>query len=187
MDYYDFLSRDDARKEFLTWREKLNKAQELYDNSFNKIFSEAVKKAGEGDSVMQDVVAYYYKSGVERCLDEDYNKYMKWEVLSAAQGNEFAIEKMQFFLGYAYDQIIADPLLPKIKYYNGLDEYNYIYIIGQRICEELVNKLQLSASELASQRDINAPYRPEYFRDWRKSVDEVIPIVIEKMSAKKNN
>ncbi len=185
MEKKERIPRKEAYAEFLEWREKLNSAQDSRAK-FEKLFEEAIKGAGEDDAIMQDVVAYYYKNGVERLLDEDYKKYMDWEILSAANGNEFAIEKLQFFMGYAYDQIVESKEFPKIKYYNGINEYNYIQIIGQELCMELVNKLSLSSEVLAKARDVFLPYRPEYFRDYRKAIDEVLPIVIEKMSQKKD-
>ena len=174
------ISRKEAYAQFLEWRKKINKAADNRADFF-ELFDEAVKKAGDGDAIMQDIVAYYYKSGVERLLDENYKKYMEFEILSGANGNEFAIEKLQFFFGNAYDQIVNHPDFPKIKYYNGIDEYNYILIIGQRLCKELVEKLGISAETLAKTTDTFAPYKPEYFRDYRKAVDQVIPLTIDKM------
>ncbi len=181
----EFISRQISYNKFIEWRSKLNRALESFssDASFSKLFSEAISQATEGDAIMQDVVAYYYKTGAERQLSEDYLKYMKWEILAGANGNEFAIEKLQFFLGYAYDQIVASPEFPKIKYYNNINERNYISIIGQKICEALVKTLDINADMLSKMRDIFQPYRPEYFRDLRRAVDEVIPKVIDEMKS----
>ena len=179
------ISRKDAYSKFLEWREKINKSSVSRSN-FYPLFEEAVKMAGEGDPCLQDVVAYYYKSGVDRLLDEDYKKYMNWEILAGANGNEFAIEILQFFMGYAYDQIVESKEFPKIKYYNKIDEYNYIYIIGQQLCKALVEKLELNEDALSKIKDVHLPYRPEYFRDYRKAIDYVLPSVIEKMSQKKD-
>lgn len=179
------IKRAEAFSKFIEWRKKINAASENR-SEFDSLFGEAVKKAGKGDAVMQDVVAYYYKSGVDRMLNENYKKYLDFEILSGAQGNEFAIEKLQFFLGYAYDQIVAHEDFPKIKYFNGIDEYNYISIIGQRICAALVEKLGLNSETLAKTTDDYDPYAPEYFRDYRKAVDEVIPQVIKDMAQKQN-
>ncbi len=179
------IARKDAYSKFIEWREKINKVSD-YRVKFYPLFDEAVKLASEGDPCMQDVVAYYYKSGVDRLLDEDYKKYMNWEILAGANGNEFAIEKLQFFMGYAYDQIVQDGLFPKIKYYNGIDEYNYIYIIGRELCIALAEKLEINETTLSKLKDGYLPYKPEYFRDYRKAVDEVLPLVIEKMAQKKD-
>lgn len=183
MDREDFVSREKSSKEFRAWRAKLNNIQDNYtlEENFETLFAQVIKKAGEGDVIMQDVAAYYYKEGVARWLDEDYKKYMNWEILAAAGGNETAIEKLQFFMSYAYDQIIESEVFPQIKYYNKIDEYNYIYIIGQRLCEELASELGLNCDELAKQKDDFVPYAPEHFRDYRRSVDRIIPVVIEKM------
>jgi len=172
-----------GRKTLRKLKTRLNNIQlgRSKDN-FSELFADIKEKASEGDAVMQDVLAYYYKDGFSGWLYENYKKYMDWELLAGANGNEFAIEKLQFFMGYAYDQIIQSNLFPQIKYYHDIDEYNYIVKIGQRICEELVTKLNISAEVLASEKDKYLPYAPEHFRDYRRAVDEVLPIVVEKMS-----
>ena len=111
---------------------------------------------------------------------------MNFEILAGAQGNEFAIEKLQFFLGNAYDRIVESAEFPQIKYYNDIDEFNYVSIIGQRICAALVEKLELNAQTLSKTTDEYDPYLPEYFRDYRKAVDEVVPKVIKEMAQKQN-
>ncbi len=185
MDYNDFIPRKEGYSKFLEERKKLNDALDRSRSEFLRLFDEVVKKASEGDPIMQDLAAYYYRSGAERALDEDYRKYMHYEILSAAQGNEFAIEKLQFFLGYAYDQFVDHAEFGKIKYYNNIDEYNYIYIIGQAICEQLVEKLGLDAAAISKTRDVYDPFKPEYFRDLRRAVDQSVPIVIDKMKQPK--
>lgn len=184
-----FLARDEASKRFREWRKKVNDSQEVSTRTgnFHAVFDKVKRGAEDGDVVLQDILSYYYKSGVERYLNEDYKKYIEWAFISGANGNEFAIDKLQFFMSYAYDEIVENEEFGKIKYYNGIDEYNYIYIIGQRLCEELVAKLNLSAEELARKPDIYQPYRPEYYRDYRIVLNEVIPIVIEKMKKPQEN
>lgn len=150
--------------------------------NFADVFAEVKDGAREGDAVLQDVLAYYYKDGYPGWLYENYKRYMDWEILAGANGNKFAIDKLQFFMSYAYDEIVEDDLFPKIKYYNKIDEYNYIYIIGQKICEELATKLNLDAQTLAAEKDTYLPYAPEYFRDYRRAVDEIVHLVITKMS-----
>lgn len=183
-----FIHRSIANKRFREWRTRL-RAIELGNSkeNFAEVFAEIKEKAGEGDAVMQDVLAYYYKDGFPGWLYENYKNYMNWEILAGANGNKFAIEKLQFFMGYAYDVIVANEFFPQIKYYNDIDEYNYIAIIGQRICEELVTKLNLDAQTLAAEKDTYLPYAPEYFRDYRRAVDEVVPIVIEKMRVEQDD
>lgn len=178
----DFYDRKRAFEEFKIMRNRLNEVLENpRGQSFITLFKNLKEQAKNGDVVAQDVVAYFYRDGVRRYLGEDYMKYMSWEIISAANGNKFAIDKLQFFLGYAYDEIVGHQDFGLIKYKNGIDEYNYIYIIGQKLCEQLMEELGLNAQTLAESLDRVNPYRPEYFRDLRTTVDNAIPKVIEKM------
>lgn len=182
MEYKDFYERSLAMQEFKVLRNKLNDA---IDNprgeSFSSAFNKIKQEAREGDVVAQDVLAYFYRDGAGRALQEDYVKYMHWEILAGANGNMFAIDKLQFFMGYAYDTIVNHEDFGLMKYKCKIDEYNYLFVIGQKICEELVEKLGITAQQLLEERDRYNPYRPEYFRDLRKAVDNALPQVIEKM------
>src|SRR5699024_2717212 len=109
--------------------------------------------AKAGDAVAQDVLAYFYKDGIEYNLREDYRKYLFWEFLAGANGNEFAIEKLQFFFSYAYDTIVDNEDFGYIKYLNDIDEFNYIGIIGQYICDELVSAFNIDEKSLADEED----------------------------------
>lgn len=182
MDYKDFFERKRGLEEFKALRNKVNQAVENPRGaSFNEVFSNIKKQAGRGDVVAQDVVAYFYRDGILRMLREDYVKYMYWEILSAAGGNKFAIDKLQFFLGYAYDFIVRHKDFGIMMHKNKIDEENYIYIIGQKICEKLTQELNIAPQALSESKDIYNPYRPEHFRDLRKTIDKVLPDVIESM------
>lgn len=182
MKYQDFYDRKRAFEEFKIIRNNLNKSLENpRGESFSSLFSKIKKLASEGDVVAQDVVAYFYRDGAGRYLSENYPKYMAWQILSASNGNKFAIEKLQFFMGYAYDTIVDHEDFGIIKYRNQIDEYNYIYIIGQKICQALVEELGYDAKTLGEESDRYDNYKPEQFRDLRKAIDKVLPKVIEDM------
>lgn len=180
--YSQFYDRKRGFEEFKIFRNQLNNSiTNPRGESFSKLFDNLKKQAAQGDVVAQDVVAYFYRDGANRYLDEDYIKYMHWEILASANGNKFAIDKLQFFLGYAYDAIVNDVDFPLIKYRCDIDEFNYIYIMGQKICEQLVINLNLDEKKLAEEEDDFRPYMPEYFRDLRNAVDKCLPTVIENM------
>lgn len=182
MKYQDFYDRSKAFQEFKKMRGNLNDAlANMRGADFKILFKKYKQQAVQGDVVAQDVIAYFYRDGAGRFVYEDYEKYMQWEILAAANGNKFAIDKLQFFLGYAYDIIVEHKDFGKMKYKNEIDEYNYIFIIGQKICEQLVEDLKIDAAALVESEDRFKPYRPEYFRDLRKAVDTALPTVIEKM------
>lgn len=182
MQYNDFYDRKRGMEEFKILRGKLNNClSNPREESFANVFSKIKTEAGKGDVVAQDVVAYFYRDGAPGYLRENYLNYMYWEILSASNGNKFAIDKLQFFMGYAYDQIVDDNDFGLMKYRCKIDEFNYIYIIGQRICEQLVKDLEIDGKALSEQRDVYLPYRPEHFRDLRRAIDKALPVVMENM------
>ncbi len=177
------IEREKAFKGFMDMRAKVNNSLDYYTGpkSFFAIFDNIKKEAGKGDAISQDILAYYYKSGIEDFLYEDYTKYLKWELLSGANGNSFAIEKLQFLFGYAYDSIVAHEDFPLIKYLNNIDEYNYIVIIGQIICDQVVKHLNLDEKALAEEEDNGDEFRAEVFRDYRKAIDSCMDSIIKQL------
>lgn len=181
------IEREKAFNGFIDARAKVNASLDYIvgEKSFFNVFDKIKQEAGKGDAISQDVLAYYYKSGIEDFLYEDYTKYLKWELLAGANGNSFAIEKLQFLFGYAYDVIVAHEDFPLIKYRNDIDEYNYIVIIGQYICDQVVKYLELDEKSLALEKDEGDEFRAEVFRDYRKAIDACIDDIIENLKKKK--
>jgi hypothetical protein len=177
------IDRDKTFEGFMNLRAKVNNSLDYFSGpkSFFNVFDSIKKDAGNGDAISQDVLAYYYKSGIEDFLYEDYTKYLKWELLSGANGNSFAIEKLQFLFGYTYDSIVAHEDFPLMKYLNDIDEYNYIVIIGQVICDEVVKHLELDEKTLAEEEDSGDEFRAEVFRDYRKAIDACMENIIKRL------
>ncbi len=181
--YKEFTDYDDALEGFTNYRKKLNDYIENNPDKFLETFRDIKERAGQGDVICMDVLAYYYKSGVPSLLPENYNVYLKWEILSAARGNELAIEKLQFLLGYAYSQIMQCEDYEKIVYKNDIEDWNIVYVIGKAICKMLVKEMKLFPSDLAQEKDVKAPYTQEDFIIFRKTVDDIIPKTIDYMKS----
>ncbi len=177
------IEREKTFNGFIEARREINSSVDGY--AFPAVFESYKKKAAEGDVVAQDVLAYYYKEGVRGYLRENYSKYLKWEILSGANGNSFAIEKLQFLFGYAYDYLVGHEDFAYIKYLNDIDEYNYIPVMGQFICAKLVEKMELDEKSLALEREQGDPYRAEVYRDVRKAIDEILDYVVAEMKKTK--
>ena len=177
--YNDFIERSFAQNEFVQLHGKFI---DNYDYTQRpKLLEEIKKDAVGGDPIAQDFLAYLYKEGVDRIIPENFTKQLRWQILSGANGNEFAISKLQFYFGFAFDQIVYDDDFGLIKYKLGLDQYNYIYKLGKEICQELVKKLAIDPKVLNSEKDVLLPYRPELFRDFRRAIDESLPSLIENL------
>ena len=146
MEQENFIKKNDAFKGFTELRKIMNDCIEnphLYKKSFLDMFAEVGSLAMEGNAIAQDVMSYYYKNGVKDLLPENYDLYMQWAILAAANGNEFTIEKLQFFLNYAFQEIVDDEKLQMIIDKNDIDQQNYVFVLGNLLCEGIVDELQI--------------------------------------------
>ena len=175
----EFIYYQDALDAFTEARHKLNECIENDSRDFRKHFNEYKEKAEGGDVIAMDIVAYYYKTGVPNLLPENYDLYIRWELLSAARGNEFAIEKLQFILNYAMDSIIASEDYETIVYKNDIDDHNLIYVLGKALCKMLVKEMKIYLEDMKEARDIAKPYIQEAFISLRKNIDDVVQKTIE--------
>ena len=186
MEYNDFIRRKDAYNSFKELRKILNgsiTSPDDWKKSFKDMFAEVGALAMENNCVAQDVMAYYYKDGVQGFLEENYDKYLQWEILAGANGNEFAIEKLQFFLNYAMQEIVDSENLEKILRINGIDEENYMFILGNLLCEGLVDELEIEPKKLVESPDDKVEYSLERQRVYRRALDACLPRVLDYLLA----
>ena len=182
MEYKDFVYKEDAYTGFVELRKILNQIIEdpnAYDKSFEDVFAEVGALAMSGNPIAQDIMSYYYKKGVKNFIPENYDQYMKWSILAGANGNEFAIEKLQFFLTYAFTELISTENLQRILTRNGINERNYIYILGNLLCEGLVDQMGITAKKLVDEKPITVKYSPEKLRVYKNELEKVIPRIMD--------
>ena len=182
MEYNDFIKRKDAYNSFKELRKILNgsiSSPKEWRKSFKEMFDEVGGLAMENNCIAQDVLAYYYKDGVEGELEENYDQYMQWEILAGANGNEFAIEKLQFFLNSAIQEVVDSDHLQKILLTNGMDEQNYIFILGNLLCEGIVDELKIEPKKLVDAPQEKQEYTVERQRVYRRALDKCLPKVME--------
>lgn len=177
--FYDYQECFDAfaniRKELNSYIEKGQ--AEKFLTRFQQLKQDALNKS---DVVAMDILAYYYKTGVGKILPENYMRYISWEFVAAARGNELAIEKLQFLIGYACDNIIACDYYDDIEYKNDIDEYNVLYVLGKNICKIMVKDfLNAFPIDLVDLPDDFKPYKKEDFILLRKNIDAAIPKTID--------
>lgn len=166
------------RKEMNDYVEQgnLTLAKELFDGL--KYYA-----AGE-ESIAMDLLAYYYKSGIKGVVPENYSRYIQWEVLAASRGNELAIEKLQFLIGFACDAIMDDPEYDLIEYKNDIDDGNALYVIGKNLCKVMVRDfMKAYPVDLAQAEDIESLYTKEEFINFRKMIDDAVPKTIAIMKS----
>lgn len=186
MDKEDFVTKADAFQGFTQLRSIMNDCienPENYAKSFLDMFAEVGSLAMEGNAIAQDVMSYYYKDGVKGFVPQNYDLYMQWAILAAANGNEFTIEKLQFFLNYAFEEIVDSEKLQQIIYKNDIDEKNYIFVLGNLLCEGIVDELQITAKKLVDSPSQESSYTPEKLRFYRRALDKALPKVLEYLLA----
>ncbi len=182
MEKEDFITKKDAFEGFTRLRRVLNDCLEnprQYAKSFMDMITDVGTLAMDGNAIAQDVMSYYYKDGVKKYIPENYDLYMQWAILAAANGNEFTIEKLQFFLNYAFDEIVNSAKLPQILAKNGIDETNYIYVLGNLLCEGIVDEMQITAKKLVEMQGQASKYSPEKLREYKRALDKALPKVLD--------
>ena len=176
----EFVDYQEALDTFTEWRKELNTCIETQPQSFQSMFDAVKFMALSENAIAMDVLAYYYKTGVPNLLPEDYMKYIKWELIAAARGNQLAIEKVQFLIGYACDASIESEDYEVIKYKNDIDDYNVLYVLGKALAKILVRDyLKAFPVDLYNENDDYRPYKQEDFVNLRKMIDSAIPKTIE--------
>ena len=176
----EFVEYEEAFNTFTEERKKMNEivASQNY-SEFKKLLKTFKLRAGQGNPIYMDLLAYYYKTGIPDYLNENYDLYMSWEILAAARGNEFAIEKLQFLFGTAFDLILNDEKYEEICYKNDIDDINELYKLGKNICKMLVRELSLFPVDLAGAKDALSKYTQEKFIYYRKKIDEIVEPTIK--------
>ena len=174
-----FLDYQEALDKFTALRAQLNKYIEEQPQKFLASFQEVKEQASKDDTVAMDILAYYYKSGVPGLLPENYEYYLQWEIVSAAKGNELAIEKLQFLLGFAISSITQSEQYQTIVYKNEIADYDTIYVLGKAICKMLAKEHSYFPIDMAKRPDVEKKFTQEAFIIFRKQVDEILPKTID--------
>lgn len=173
-----FVPYEDAFDEFTRIRKELNNLAEEDQEGFKELFKDVKVSAARENTVAMDILAYYYKTGVEGLVPENYQRYIQWEMVAAARGNEFAIEKLQFLIGYACDAIIESEDYNIIAYKNDITDANLLYVLSKAIAKIYVREYKIYPVDLFELEDELVKYRQEFSVNLRSNVDNIIPKVI---------
>lgn len=130
-------------------REKSDKDFDAYDDAIYNITVSAIDNAGA-----QDFLSYCYKKGkYDFCL-MNYEKFMKWGLLSAANGNAFTLSKLQIFLNNSIETLLSSDIHSYVIAFLELSEENYILFLSKLICTEMVNLLKITPTNLAKMPEV---------------------------------
>ncbi len=178
MDYKDFTDRKTAFEGFVKYRREVLDSEEK--GMFLDVFTELCTKALSGDCIAQDCVAYFFNKGVPNLLVPNFEYYMSWQILAGANGNEFALEKLQFFLNMALNEIIDDEnLLATAIRHGNIDKKNAIVVLSNLICEGIVDELKINPKELIQFKKKPSYYSPEKNRIFVNAMNGCMPNVKE--------
>lgn len=175
-----YTEYDVALAGFTEMRKKVNDCIEKNPENFAQLFEEIKEKALYGSVVAMDVLAYYYKTGIPKLLPENYNRYLAWEFLSAGRGNKLAIEKLQFLIGVACEQISDHEEFDEMIFKNDITDENVLHVLGKAVCKIMTRDfLKAFPIDLVKLPDEHQPYTQEAFINLRKMIDDSIPKTIE--------
>lgn len=124
-------------------RERSEKDLAEYDDAIYNITANTVH-----ESAAQDFMGFCYKKGFYDFCIMNYEKYMKWSILAAANGNAFTLSKLQIFLTTALDKLYEVENLDVIFDFLDLTEENFELFLSKMLCTEMVSILEISPESL---------------------------------------
>lgn len=177
MDYKDFTDRDVAYKGFVELRKQI--LDSVDSDKFNDLFTDLCARAMANDCIAQDVVAYFFNKGIPDKLLPNYENYMSWQILAGANGNEFSLDKLEFFINTALEFIVNDrEIIAEALRRKNITKDNALYVISNLICEGIADELKLDPKKLVNFKQIASTYTPEKNRPFLDAVTTCLPNVI---------
>ncbi len=185
MDYRDFTKRATAYDGFVKFR------KDVLDNTekggFTESFTDLCANALAGNCIAQDCVAYFFKRGVpdpksetRYLLPPNYDYYISWQILAGANGNEFALEKLEFFLNPALETIIDDEeILTRAMQKKNITKDNALMVISNLICEGIVDQLHIDPKKLIKIDNREVPYSAQRNRIYLDAMEDCLIDVVD--------
>ena len=124
---------------------------------------------------------YCYKKGFYDFCIITYEKYMKWTILAASNGNAFSVSKLQVYLTTALDSLDSVDHSVLIDFLDITDE-NYVLFLSKLLCDELVEILEISPEELVKMPEKFMEQTEEIQKVFDKAKMEAANRVIEKLN-----
>ena len=177
------IPSEECRKKFLILRKNVRRRIEKADflekddviiDCFNDVCLESTKN----DPIAQDYLSYIFKKGLENVIPSNYEKFMQFEILAAANGNNFALEKLALFLNYPLNEISYQEDFEYLVSKHNLTSQNYLYIVGKLICEGIIDEMQLDPQNLVKEDLAFVDFSPKLMRKFDKARNSAIPKVL---------
>ena len=181
---FEDLSLETCRKKFMEMRKNFQKTFSNADflakeETFNNLYDDVCISAVDGDVIAQDFLAYLNKKGWGDFLPVNVDQSMRWQILAAANGNGFAIEKLTIFLSFAIDKILGVEDIKEIAERNSIFQENYQYLLGRLLCEGIVDELNINAREMIKEQQSHVEANPKIMHVYDNAREEAIPRVLK--------
>lgn len=157
-------------------RGKSEKTYAEYDNAVYNITTSSATNPSA-----QDFLGYCYKKGFYDFCLMNYEKYMKWTILAAANGNAFSLSKLQIYLTTALDTLLSIPNISDIQDFMELKDDNFIIFLSKMICDEIVNIMEISAEKLIKMPEKYLEQTEQNQKDFNRAKGEATKNVSEKI------
>ena len=159
-------------------RNKGDKEVAEYDEAVYNITSNAITDCGA-----QDFIGFCYKKGYYDFCILNYEKYMKWTILAAANGNAFSVSKLQVYLTTAIDKIMEIDDQKVLVDFLDLTADNYLTLLAKMVCSEIVKILNISAESLIKMPEKYMEQNEEIQKIFDKAKLQAADIVCEKIKS----
>ncbi len=171
VDYYRelFMSIREKLDKLYDKREKSEKDSNEYDDAVYNLTTNALSDAGA-----QDFLSYCYKKGkYDFCL-MNYEKYMKWLILAASNGNAFSISKLQIFFTNGIEDLLTLEGHDYMLDFLGLTVENYYMFLSKLIAEEMIKNLNISNESLVKMPEVYQEQNEDLLRLFDNSKMEAV-------------
>ncbi|MCI6542491.1 MAG: hypothetical protein MR423_01660 [Firmicutes bacterium] len=157
-------------------RGKSDKTYAEYDDAVYNITASSATNPSA-----QDFLGYCYKKGFYDFCLMNYEKYMKWTILAAANGNAFSLSKLQIYLTTALDTLLSIPNISDLQDFMELKDDNFIIFLSKMICDEIVNIMEISAEKLIKMPEKYLEQTEENQKEFDKAKFEATKKVSQKI------
>ena len=157
-------------------RGKSDKTYAEYDDAVYNITASSATNPSA-----QDFLGYCYKKGFYDFCLMNYEKYMKWTILAAANGNAFSLSKLQIYLTTALDTLLDIPNISDLQDFMELKDDNFIIFLSKMICDEIVNIMEISAEKLIKMPEKYLEQTEQNQKDFDRAKGEATKKVSQKI------
>lgn len=178
------FSSENCQKAFSEMRSKMQRAiakalPEQKEEVAIDCYNDICLRASKNDCIAQDYLSYIFKKGLYNVVPINYEKFMQWQILAAANGNQFTIDKLSLFLNFPLSEIMLVEDFEYICSRNNLTQENYDYVVGRLICEAIADELMLDTEKLLKEPLDHIDFNEKTMRVFDRARNFIIPKIVK--------